>query len=189
MTEQTSRARLLHAAARLFAELGYDQTTSTLIAGAAGVPVEEIASEFGGRRALYLAVYQEAQSHDLQLVSDHMRPGFTRDDYHRLIDDYIDSIEGSPYLAALWIQRWMNDATDIRDVEQSYAKPQTERLIPALAAIARDGVDAELTLLTLVWTIQMHTVAGSPLGTPGGGPRERARFRAHVHTLVDALFV
>ncbi|GAB2864514.1 hypothetical protein GCM10022221_75770 [Actinocorallia aurea] len=189
MAERTSRERLLGAAARLFGELGYDQTTSELIASAAGVPIEEIAGEFGGRRALYFAVYQEAQDLDLRLVAEHLRPGFTRDDYHRLVDDYLDYMHENPHVAALWVQRWMNDASDLRDVERTYAKPQADPLVPALAAIAREGVDAELVVWTLVWTIQLHAVAGIPLIAPRGDPREMARFRAHVHRVVDALFV
>ena len=58
----TTRASLLDAAARMFAEHGYDVATTRQIAAAAGVDAALIARYFGSKEGLYLAVVEASRS-------------------------------------------------------------------------------------------------------------------------------
>ena len=55
-----TRARLLDAAARLFAAHGYDGVSTRALARAAGVNVAAIGYHFGGKKELYTAVIHHA---------------------------------------------------------------------------------------------------------------------------------
>ncbi len=57
-----TRASLLEAAARMFAEHGYGAATTRQIAAAAGVDAALIARYFGSKEGLYLAVVEESRS-------------------------------------------------------------------------------------------------------------------------------
>ncbi len=58
----TTRASLLDAAARMFAEHGYNAATTRRIAAAAGVDAALIARYFGSKEGLYLAVVEASRS-------------------------------------------------------------------------------------------------------------------------------
>src|SRR5689334_6578860 len=99
------RERLLDSAAGLFAQLGYDETTTEMIANAAGVGVGEVTRMIGGKRDIYLAVmmraYEQEQAVLLRAAAD-----FTPDGpgVHRFLDEYLNFFVAHPQTAALWMQ-------------------------------------------------------------------------------------
>ncbi|GAB2827266.1 hypothetical protein GCM10022221_26820 [Actinocorallia aurea] len=185
--EETSRDRIVGAATRLFAVLGYDQTDSALIAETAGVPVEEVRREFGDRRTLYVEVFRRLQAAEWRLLRAYTEGGVDREGAHRFIDGYIDFSLEHPEHAALWTQRRMNDAADLRELETEFVVPQTNASLEAFSALFDDGVDPELMIWSVTWIIQAFTLAGLPGAADRAGPRSVARFRAHLHTLVDQM--
>src|SRR5688572_21502902 len=56
----SSRERLLHAAKRLFAAQGYEQTATSAIARAAGTSESQLMRYFGGKAGLLEALFDEA---------------------------------------------------------------------------------------------------------------------------------
>ncbi|ROO85026.1 TetR family transcriptional regulator [Actinocorallia herbida] len=183
--DDAERDRVVEAATRLFAELGYDQTDSTLIAETAGVSAADVRREFGGRRELYIEVFRRLQAAEWLLLRAYTEGGVDREGAHRFIDAYIDfSLEHREH-AALWTQRRMNDAADLREVETEFVVPQTAASLEAFAALFDDGVDPELMIWSVTWIVQAFTLAGLPGTAERVGPRSVARFRAHLHSLVD----
>jgi len=179
------RDSLLSAGKRLFAELGYDQTTNEMIAEIARVPVESIAREFGDRRHLYLEVFRQAQAEDGALLERFAGMGSDRASYHRFLDAYLDHLYEHPENAALTVQRWMNDATDFHDVEADYVLPQVEAVGKILDGLFRDEVDSELLIWTLAWTSHLFVLAGIPRHDGSRNPADQVRFRRHLHVLTD----
>ncbi|GAB2815466.1 hypothetical protein GCM10022221_11720 [Actinocorallia aurea] len=194
MTEPTSETgeRLLNAALGLFAELGYDQTTSQLIADVAGLPVAAIRTEFGGKREVYLAVVKHVHEEE-QALLDGMVATYTHDaaGIHRLIDQYFDHFVDHPREAALWMQRRMHDAADLRDIERLYSSPQIAAVSELTADLVRPEIDMELVIWSIVWSVQTFVFGGIPSadgGHVGTGDRKTvARFRRHLHSSIDPL--
>ena len=56
-----TRARILHAARRCFADCGYARATNRQIADAAGVTAAALYNHFRSKAALFIAVFEEAQ--------------------------------------------------------------------------------------------------------------------------------
>ncbi len=186
-TDLSRREKLLRAARPLFAELGYDQTPSELITDAAGLPASAIAEEFGGRRQLYLAVYQRVQEAELDLL-EKLPPGKVDvGSYHRFVDRYLDLLLESPDHAALWAQRWLNDAADLREVEKVYIMPQLEAVEEITAELFREDLDVVLMNWTLGWAIQVFSLIGIPGHPERRDEEDIARFRRHLHTLLDLV--
>ncbi|WP_157963910.1 TetR/AcrR family transcriptional regulator [Actinocorallia populi] len=185
MSEPSPRDRLLAVATKLFAELGYDQTSKELIADAAGLPASFITEEFGGKRQLYLEVFRQVSAAELALVRRFADGGITRGRYHDFLDDYLDYLQENPEHAALMLQRWLNDAADIREIEQAYVTPQAVEIRMRTAALFREGMDVEMMTWSSAWAAQVFTLTGLPGHGEGEAPRDLERFRRYLHTLAD----
>lgn len=184
--------RLLEAAYGLFAELGYDQTESQMIADVAGVSVAAIKAEFGSKRGLYLEVMKRVHLEE-QEIFEQMAAHYTYDaeGLHRIVDRYLDYFVDHPRSAALWAQRRMYDATDLREVEVAYNYPPARNIVEMTAGAVRPEVDMELLVWTIVWAVQTFVYSGFPNAEGGRvdatDPRALERFRRHIHTVVGAL--
>lgn len=177
--------QLLAAATRLFAELGYDQTETEMVAGAAGLPASSITKEFGGKRELYLEVFRRVHASELALVREFQEAGFDRDRYHEFLDLYFDYLLEHPENAALMVQRWMNDAADLREIEKTFVMPQAGRMRAATKDVFRPEVDGELMAWTVAWAVQIFVLNGIPGHEDAKDPEDTARFRRHLHHLAD----
>lgn len=187
--EQVDEA-IFAAAEHLFAELGYDQTSNQLIADAAGVPVEEVVRH-GGRLGLYNAVMENVREQG-QRTFERFLAGYTPDaaGVHRLVDSTLDHFLRRPQDAGLWMQRRMKDAADL-SVEQRYAVPQLTEALRRTREVFRPELDATLVLQEIFWSVQ-NFIRGGLLDETGrvagpDDPEAVARFRRHLHRLVDCL--
>ena len=185
----SARERILDAATRLFAGLGYDGTSTRMIADAAGLNIATVAYHVGGKRDLYLAVMERAHRAE-QGVVDAALADFTpdRDGVRRLVDRYLDFCVEHPEIPALWMHRWLSDAADVVHLEGSYVKPLLAKVGEAVRQAAGDDVDVEYAVMTVIWTTHGFC-RGGVLDADGrrtglDDPKQVARFRAHLHRLV-----
>ncbi|MFC0038950.1 TetR/AcrR family transcriptional regulator [Actinomadura rayongensis] len=183
------RERIIETATRLFAALGYDGTSTRLIAATAGLNVATVAYHVGGKRDLYLTVMERAHQAERAVLEAHDGvadvPGL-----RRLLDAYIDFCVEHPEVPALWVHRWQSDAADIADLESRYARPLVERMAAVVRGVAEADVDAEYAVMTVVWCTHGFCRGGVPDAAGRRGidrPAEVRRFRAHVHRLVDRM--
>jgi AcrR family transcriptional regulator len=184
------REHVIGAAKRLFAGLGYDQTTSEMIARSAGVSAGFVNGECGGKQQIYRDIFRniDIQAQDVRssLLMESDRPG--RERLHRLLDELFRYFEQDREAAAIWRQRSMGDAADLSDIEEDFAKPAFENVISVTGDAFRDDVDVELMMGTIIAaTDSFFNGMIVPLGVSGDepDPAEIARFRRHIYALVE----
>ncbi|MFG2085239.1 MULTISPECIES: TetR/AcrR family transcriptional regulator [unclassified Spirillospora] len=182
--------RILDAATRLFAALGYDGTSTRMIAEAAGLNVATVAYHVGGKRDLYLAVVERAHQAERAALEDAIAQiGSEPDGILQLLDRYIDFCVENPEIPALWMHRWLSDARDLIDLEAQFVRPQFDLVGAAARKVVPDDVDVEYVIWTVVWCTHGFGTGGvmDADGHRRGldDPREVARFRAHLRRLVS----
>jgi len=198
----SSRDRILAAASRLFAERGYDATSTRAIAEAVGLNIATVAYHVGGKSDLYREVMREAhvaQRDSVEqalttLPADEASPAAARDGLHRFVDAYLGFCVAHPDVPALWMRRWLAEGEMLSELEAEFTGPLVERVAHRVRELlARAGVsteaDLELLVYTIVWTTHAFSRAGvvDPTGTRAT-PSDHAtfeRFRRHLHDVVD----
>ena len=192
MTESSEHARdrIIDAATRLFAALGYDGTSTRMIAEAAGLNVATVAYHVGGKRDLYIAVMERAHQIERALLSDAVAQVEDAAGLLTLVDRYIDFCAATPEVPALWMHRWLSDAADVAHLEEHYVRPLLEMVAAAARKVVSDDVDVEYVIWTVVWCSHGFG-SGGVLDAQGvrhgmDDPAELARFRAHMRRLVAA---
>ncbi|MFI0479518.1 TetR/AcrR family transcriptional regulator [Actinomadura sp. 9N215] len=188
-SDSGGRERILDAAGRLFAALGYDGTSTRMIAEAAGLNVATVAYHVGGKRDLYLAVMERAHLAERAALEDALAEvDLDAQGLLVLTDRYIDFCADNPEIPALWMHRWLSDASDVAHLEEQYVRPLTDMVVSAARKVVPDDVDVEYVVWTVVWCTHGF-LCGGVLDADGrrhgrDDPRELARFRAHLRRLV-----
>ncbi|MFC6885531.1 MULTISPECIES: TetR/AcrR family transcriptional regulator [Actinomadura] len=191
MTSDSGRERVLDVATRLFAALGYDGTSTRLIAEAAGLNIATVAYHFGGKRDLYLAVMERAHQTE-RAALESVLAGITPDasGLRALLDRYLDFCVERPEIPSLWMHRWLSDAADVAHLENLYVKPLMEMVAGAVREAVGPGVDVEYAVWTAVWCTHGFC-RGGVIDADGrrrgrDDPKEIARFRAYLHRMTGA---
>ncbi|HEY8482925.1 MAG TPA: TetR family transcriptional regulator [Spirillospora sp.] len=187
-SNDNARDRILDVATRLFAALGYDGTSTRMIADAAGLNVATVAYHFGGKRDLYVAVMERAHRTERAALSEAVSEVEDAEGILTLVDRYIDFCAEHPEVPALWMHRWLSDAADVAHLEQQYVRPLLEMVAGTARKVLPDDVDVEYLMWTVVWCTHGFGSGGvlDADGTRRGldDPDELARFRAHLRGIV-----
>ena len=200
----TSRERILRAATELFAERGYDATSTRTIADGVGLNIATVAYHVGSKPDLYREVVRrghqaqrEAMAAPLAtLASAGAGPAEVRAALGRFVDAYLDFCVANPYVPALWMRRWLSEGPDVAEIETDHAGP----LVREVSSVVRGlldragmatGLDVDMLVFTIVWTSHSFVRAGI-IDHSGRrrSPHESAmleRFRHHLHDVVDRL--
>ncbi|ROO88338.1 TetR family transcriptional regulator [Actinocorallia herbida] len=189
--------RILDAATRLFAERGFDGTSTRRIADAADLNIATVSYHVGGKRDLYLAVMTgaaQAERAALEAALDSCaEPGRlgSAADVHLVVDAYLDFCVARPEIPALWMHRWLSDAADVASFEAAHVHPLVGRLIELTRPVAAPDADVEYALWSVIWTVHGFARGGVP---DASGRRRRTddpealeRFRAALHRLASGL--
>ncbi|MDX6741120.1 TetR/AcrR family transcriptional regulator [Actinocorallia sp. A-T 12471] len=177
---------VLDVALRLFANLGYDGTTTEMIAAAAGVRPEEVP---GGRNGLYHAMLRRFQDQQLA-VFDQVPEISAEGDLHDVLDHLLDFYLDHRLELMVWQHRGLSDATDIAGAERDYRTPVTERLFEVVAALEKLP-DPEMWISVVTWSLTGFVSGG--IITQDAEPadaddyRARRRFRAFMHKMMEAV--
>ncbi|GAA2044454.1 hypothetical protein GCM10009839_55130 [Catenulispora yoronensis] len=179
-----SRDRILAAATALFAEHGYDGTTTRQIAAASGLNMATVNYHVGGKADLYREVMRLAHEAERAVVEGALA-AFLRDAgadpagaVAAFTDRYLDFCLEQPHVPALWMRRWLADAAEFADLEDRYARPLIESVRDTIVEIlpGNSADEAELAVYTVLWTT--HGFCRSAI-------RDQVpRFRAHLRRLV-----
>jgi len=181
---EDSRERIIAAATALFADHGYDGTSTRRIAADAGLNLATVAYHVGGKADLYREVMRRAHESERAVVTaalaDFTRaaPGDPTAAATAFADRYLDFCLEQPHIPALWMRRWLADAAEFADLEERYSRPLIEAVRDAMAAQLPDlsADEAELAVWTVLWTT--HGFCRSVI-------RDQVpRFRGHLRTLV-----
>ena len=193
--------RIISAASRLFAALGYDATTMVQIAEAAELDIDTVMELAGSKRELYLAVMGHGYTEQKALFEralariDESGAPQAATSIHAFVDEYLDFCLTNPDISALLMHRWLGDAADLRDLEQIYNEPLVNSVYTVFNRMAEAGqidadADVELCVRTIAWTViifvRYATMSSPPAGF-SGGERSVARFRTHLHRVTGRM--
>jgi AcrR family transcriptional regulator len=187
-------ARLRDAAARLFATLGYDNTTTEMLINTAGVSREAV-TRVGGRSGLYRDILERfcgEQCDMLDEVASGLTPG---DDRLRIVltsilDYHLNNMQHREVLA-IWRQRWMMDAADLFDIESHCLQPIRQKVITILGPEIVETREFRLIIATFTLCLMGFATCGA-LDTEGSvldpnDPRDRLAFRSYMCELLEKL--
>ncbi|MFI6298467.1 TetR/AcrR family transcriptional regulator [Nonomuraea sp. NPDC050790] len=187
---------IVKVATQLFAALGYDGTSTRQIADAAGLNIATVNYHVGGKRELYLTVMERAHTAEraaLEASLARLSGADPVDAIHRLVDDYLDFCVEHPEVPALWMHRWLSDASDLTDLERQYVRPLVDAVTRALepavtAGVIGPGVDVEMAMWSVIWCVHGFAKGGvldAEGERRGAGDRVALRrFRTHLHQTV-----
>ncbi len=106
---RATRARLLEAAGRLFAERGYTGTTLGAVASEAGAHQALVRYHFGGKQGLYNAVLRDAVEVGLGLIEPlRQDEGRADERLSAFIDALGELLELRPHFAPIVVHEWMS---------------------------------------------------------------------------------
>ncbi|MGB7819157.1 MAG: TetR/AcrR family transcriptional regulator [Ornithinibacter sp.] len=200
----TSRERILQAATELFAERGYDATSTRTIAEAVGLNIATVAYHVGGKNELYLEVMRQAHQSQGEAMAAPLAelraaggsPTQVRAALGAFVDAYLSFCIANPHVPALWMRRWLAEGTDVAQLEEDYAGPLVREVSTVVRGLLdRAGLaaalDVDMLVFTIVWTCHSFVRAGI-IDHSGRRlePHELAmldRFRRHLHDVVDRL--
>ncbi|MFC5182499.1 TetR/AcrR family transcriptional regulator [Actinomadura harenae] len=189
MSVDSARERILDVATGLFAELGFDGTSTRLIAEACGLNIATVAYHVGNKRDLYLTVMERAHQRERAALEE-ATAGLTPDveGVMHLLDRYVDFCAANPDIPALWMHRWLSDAADVAHLENAYVQPLMEMVGDVVGKVAGDDVDVEYLVWSVIWCTHGFAQGGV---LRGDGERHRMddpsaliRFRAHMRRMV-----
>jgi len=180
---------VLSVALRLFAELGYDVTTTRMIADAVGLEPATVRAVFGGKRELYLQLTRQSVAEQVATL-EALEPRLTpdADGVNLLVDHHFEYGLEHPGLPGIWMHRRLLDAFDLSEVELYFNTPVLMKIRKLISRSFKPGVDYELAMWTLNWSIDCF-LAGGMTGADGvrysaGSLKTRRRFLAHLHGYV-----
>ncbi|MEV0659852.1 TetR/AcrR family transcriptional regulator [Actinomadura luteofluorescens] len=177
---------------RLFSELGYDAVSNQMIASAVGVTVDVVTERYGGKRALYVRAFEDAN----QRWRDHVREAagnITRDadGLRQFVNLYVDHCLQHPEMARLWIHRWLSDASDIAGLEERTSALNMRQALEVIRPAVRPDVDPEALMLTLIWMVNGYLQSGFPDASGRATAPDTSdaldRFRRHLDQLIRLM--
>ncbi|TMR40621.1 TetR/AcrR family transcriptional regulator [Actinomadura geliboluensis] len=189
--------RIIDKATLLYAELGFDGTTTDMIAESARVDKAALRRLFPSSGALYRAVLnREMEAQEAAAAEPMATLAPTRQALERLVDSYLDFNIKRPELMKLLQHRRTGDAADAADIEYQNLTPWLTWMTDKLHDAVPEPDYLEYLLWTIQWTIAgffSHGVVYSdPLHQrPRGEPiptAEVEEFREYLHYLMSRLF-
>lgn len=203
-SDDSPRERILATATRLFAERGYDATSTRAIGDAVGLNIATVAYHVGAKPELYREVMRRAHLAQRQVVADalvHLHACGPSEEETRsallgFVDAYLSFCLNHPEVPALWMRRWLSDGAEQAEIESEFAGPLVAEVSTAVRAVLDRaglgaGADVEMLVFTIVWT--SHSFGQAGVIDPAGhrhGPLDLPvldRFRRHLHTVVTAV--
>ena len=199
-----SRERILAAATTLFAERGYDATSTRAIADAVGLNIATVAYHVGSKPQLYREVMRRAHEAQRDVVLEALKhleavsptPAATVGGLIDFVDAYLAFCLDHREVPALWMRRWLSEGKDLIEFESDLAGPLIADVVASVrSALSRAGIDAdvdvEMLVFTIVWTSHSFGQAGvidaSGNRVPPGEGAALDRFRDHLHTVIERM--
>ncbi len=196
--------RILDAAERLFAQRGFDGTSTRQIAAEAGISIQTLHYHCQNKLNLYHMVLKSSVMPVTQMIDHHVQIMLAQDisddrvlrEYtDRLIDDLFDVVSGNPNYAPLFLRQWLEQDTELRKVEQEELMPSISEWIRQVEANVngerRYGIDLPLVFLSLSWIYWGLNVSpqfiGAVLGVDPDSPEYRHRLKEHAKNITARI--
>jgi TetR/AcrR family transcriptional regulator len=189
-----SRAAILDAAERLFAEKGYDATSLTEVGSAAGVSRGTPGYFFGSKQELYQAVLNRSFAEVREAVRAGRERALASSQSPDVIlagavSDYFDFLAARPYFIRLIEREALSSGPLPESIGHLSAGQEALAAISAElgldAAPAGDAAQLLLSIISLCWFPLIHARTVAPaVGVGLDGAEELERRKRHVISLV-----
>ncbi len=186
-------AKILEAADALFGEVGFDGVSVRDLAERAGVNKALVFYYYGSKEALFARVMEGYYTAHTDALSGAFEAGGTlRERFHRVIDAYIDFIDGHRNWPRLVQRQVAGSAESMPLIQRSLAPlfEWTERIL-AQVAPAEGALAARHFFVTFSGAVINYFTYGPVLeplwGSDPGSPPAVAERRAHLHWLADLV--
>ena len=171
---ELTRARILEAAGRLFAETGYAETSSKAIAAQAEVDVASINHHFGSRNGLYQKVLAEAHRRIINLddlLEINGNPISAPEKLRTFISIIVKMAQGEPgWHTKVLAREMLAPSSNLQVLLTEELQPKLAVLLSILGditAIPKDDPALLRCLISVAAPCLMLVVAGSGLPGPG----------------------
>ncbi|MCX5868630.1 MAG: TetR/AcrR family transcriptional regulator [Proteobacteria bacterium] len=154
--------KVLDAAEALFAQHGYDGTTTRQIASAAGISIQTLHYHGGNKLNLYSQVLQRSIVPVTKMINRHienMMTGDLNDDgamqesLEKLMDELLEVLHQNPNFPLLFFRQWLERDPSLRRVEWEQLVPFLRKWIKEVEgrvdAKRRRGIDLPLAFISL----------------------------------------
>lgn len=194
----SSRARIMAAATRLFANHGFHGVTTRQLAAAVNLNVATVHHHVGPKRELYERVFMEMQEQENAMVNEFLeeleRLSMTdtntlRELFNGLIDRMVDMLCANPARSRLYVRRWLDKPPPADSEEGGQSLVLFNSLRRALEemrarGLIRPGIDLGLFLRSFDWMAYGYFVGG-----PVGGSRWREDPQKSEHVRAFKAFL
>ena len=191
---ERSRAAILDAAERLFAERGYEATSLTEVGAAAGVSRATPGYFFGSKSELYRAVLERSFAEVREAVRAGRERALASSQSPDVIlagsvSDYFDFLAARPYFIRLIEREALSHGPLPESVGHLSAGQEALAAISAELGLddapSGDAAQLLLSIISLCWFPLIHARTVAPaVGVSLSDPRELERRKRHVISLV-----
>jgi AcrR family transcriptional regulator len=182
---QRTRAAILDAAARLFAEHGYQATSVGDVANAAGVSLGTVYQYFRDRSDLVAALLQVHVTRMLGQTDVVWRASEGSAGLYRVLHNFVAFYAGQPEMARVWEEVCHLD-DDLADLRRTLSRVFTAVVARELgragrAGLVRDDLDPDLAAAALAGMVDRYCYVTYVFDPPPAGPPS-AEESAHLLT-------
>lgn len=116
MNDQDAKTKLIEAGVKLFAEKGYDGTSTRDLTKEAGINIALVSYYFGGKEGLYRHIIEDF-AFNVKARMDHLITRFDRDDFNKdslretisaMIDQFLELRVQYPYISRILAREKLN---------------------------------------------------------------------------------
>ena len=193
--EPAVRARLVEAAAQLFAEKGYRGASVRQIADAASVTPAMVAYYFNGKLGLLEevldSVFTRLLSRTVELTEASRSGGSTLETF---IDIYLKALTAEPWIPHFLVREVLSENTPVRERFVERFASRAAQVVPALmqeqidAGRLRRDLDPQLAVLSLIGMCIFPLIA-EPVVGPLLGYRSSPEFVGRLTRHTQSLFL
>jgi len=185
---ERTRARVLEAAASLFAERGYRATPLREVAARAGIREPSLYNHFAGKEALYVAVLERGLRPLLDRLLAHLSGG---EDLLDLPEAMLGLLAERPEVARLMSHELLHGGGSLDPLLGDWMRALVSEGLTAATALGEDETERMLTVIAMFNLIVGFVALAPALGALGGidvaGEDALARQRRIVRRLGRAL--
>jgi AcrR family transcriptional regulator len=170
-SDDLEEARILDTATTLFAELGFDGTSLSMVAEAAGIAPDALAAKVESKTALFTQVMlreQQSVVERLKRIPAVLTP--TRQGFARGLDIFLDTYADHPQMLKLWMQHRLGDAADLGDVEGRALLPAFSWYADLLREHTPEDLDIDYIIWSIRWLVEGFLTGGIMHSSPERHP-------------------
>ncbi len=153
---------IIEKASALFAEQGYEGTTTRQLASAAGVALHTLNYHFGGKRGIYYAVLMWAMEPFREIVSNILEEKLYQDSddiispkeiVANIVDDLFNELQKNPDNSKLFYRAWVDSDPNLGAMRDDFISSIVKEWMRIIGAFDEGDPDLYLSIVSIAWMI------------------------------------